>query len=79
MKSFYLFPTLLASLEVPTVHAFQPTITGRRSILLMSTASSKDLTNQDPMRNIDLKHAHECADNFGECSISEMESMERGT
>ena len=32
----------------------------------------------NPVNDIDMEHAHDCAENFGKCSIEELESMRNG-
>jgi hypothetical protein len=32
----------------------------------------------DPVSKMDLNHAHDCANNFGKCSIKELEEMKKG-
>ena len=48
--------------------------------LFEQLGQSKDEANHDivSIENIDLVHAHECADHYGECSVAEIEKMRDG-
>ncbi len=72
--------TLIAS-NFAALHAFQPSFTRKITFQLGSTLSDpgSSISDSDPVNKLDLKHAHECADNFGQCSVEEMEMMKKGT
>ena len=76
----FLSSTLIAS-NFAGLHAFQPSFTRKITFQLGSTLNDpgNSLFDSDPVNKLDLKHAHECADNFGQCTVEEMEMMEKGT
>jgi hypothetical protein len=80
MKAAYLLSTLFTLSEIPTGQAFQPSLArkARQQTVPLKSAVNPDLFNQDPVNKIDMKHAHECAENFGECSIAELEYINQG-
>ena len=68
--------SILSLCQVAGTLAFAPyanvEIVQKQQFQLSSTRISEDGIK------IDIAHAHDCADNFGKCSIDEMEAMKDG-
>ena len=63
----------------PEASAFQPGKLKKINVVKgLKSAVPMDLWDTNPVNKIDLDHARECADHFGECQIKEMETMQEG-
>uniref|UniRef100_A0A7S3PWK5 Uncharacterized protein n=1 Tax=Chaetoceros debilis TaxID=122233 RepID=A0A7S3PWK5_9STRA len=61
----------------PEASAFQPGKLKKINVVKgLKSAVPMDLWDTNPVNKIDLDHARECADHFGECQIKEMETMQ---
>lgn len=60
--------------------AFQPSMTPKvmTSSALQSSVPHSAFPEFDPVSNMNMDHAHYCADNFGKCPIKELEDMKKG-
>ena len=77
-KLLYMLP---CALPIVAVNAFQPSLmktVALRTTRLHSNVPRSAFYEFDPVSKMDLNHAHECADNFGKCSIKELEEMKKG-
>ena len=74
---FFSCPLLLVQIPVQAFPplSFMPKITFQ---FQLGSTTAPNAFDQESFNRIDLKHAHECADNFGECSVGEMEAMYQG-
>ena len=72
MKSIILSTIFL----VENVRAFQPSMVKKTFVPYSSKSMDVDFYN--PSREIDLEHAHDCAEHFGKCSIQDLEEMRTG-
>eukprot|EP01083_Nonionella_stella_P085030 235483_1 len=75
-----LYPAFTAAAVIfslaPEASAFQPGKIKKINVVKeLKSAVPMDLWDTNPVNKIDLNHAHECADHFGECQIKEMEAM----
>lgn len=80
MRQVYLAFTAAAIVSLaPEAGAFHPGKL-KKSIVVKELKSTvpMDLWDTNPVNKIDLDHAHECADHFGQCQINEMEMMKEG-
>jgi hypothetical protein len=76
--NFFRFEFALFIMHVAVVQAFQPSLT--RLIALRSAAMDSSILHSayDPVSDMDLDHAHDCAENFGKCAIGDLEDMTKG-
>lgn len=72
------FSTIIFCLQMANVKSFQASFV-RKSFStpkpLQSSVPGDLFWDVNPVNKIDLDHAHDCADHFGECKIQEMEDM----
>lgn len=73
---FFQLKFSLFIIHITAVQAFQPSLASKIDFRVAPLDSSS--IPQSAYYDMDLEHAHDCADNFGECSIGELEDMKKG-
>lgn len=73
----YAVATLLgySSSLLDGVYSFQMLAKPRLTSCHATAKKSIDVDYFNPSRNLDMEHAHDCADHFGKCSIQDLEDM----
>ena len=73
---YIVVPTSISLISfISNVNAFQPSLPKKN---IFQVAASIDVDFYNPSREIDMEHAHDCADHFGKCSIEDLENMRTG-
>lgn len=80
-KPVFTLTFVLLCSQMAEVESFQPSLMRKplkpltRPKPLQSSVPGDFFWDVNPVNKIDLDHAHECADHFGQCKIQELEDM----
>mmetsp|Transcript_10121 Transcript_10121/g.11827 ORF Transcript_10121/g.11827 Transcript_10121/m.11827 type:complete len:186 (-) Transcript_10121:298-855(-) len=78
---FFQFQFSLFLIHIATVQGFQPSLASKIDFRIAPLDSSSiphsSYYEHDPVSEMDLEHAHDCADHFGKCPIGELEDMKK--
>jgi len=77
--NLFQFQLALFAIQIATVQAFQPSLSRNIPLrtLLDSGIPHSACYAYNPVSEMDLEHAHDCADHYGECAIEELEDMKK--
>jgi len=73
--NFFQFQIALFLMRIAAIQAFQPSLTSKINFRTAPLKSSS--IPHSAYSEMDLEHAHDCADHFGKCPIGELEDMKK--
>lgn len=68
----------LLSFSIVSVNAFQPSLIKTKQPLHQFASKNVDVDFFNPAKELDLAHAHDCAEHFGKCAVEDLENMRKG-